>query len=239
MKQFFLLILMLILVVSCKKERVVEHQSVAGFQLKTKPVVVLNTDTIYFSYTADDKEPEEYAIIKLVEQKFTKDSLSNSKFRIEFIQKKQKVFSDLITIKGIEKGSEWYGMYEMDSVYSPFKRLSFGYPACGYSQDNFLYYIEGSASSKIHTWLSVGDGGWFNDVDFFPISKTKFACRTASFWPEETETENLETDEEFGMLEFSDSIVFSFTKNQWNKSFKTPKGKVYRKTRMSYDSMIN
>lgn len=92
MKQFFLLILMLILVVSCKKERVVEHQSVAGFQVKTKPVVVLNTDTIYFSYTADDKEPEEYAIIKLVEQKFTKDSLSNSKFRIEFIQKSKSLF---------------------------------------------------------------------------------------------------------------------------------------------------
>ena len=144
----------------------------------------------------------------------------------------------MVTIKGVEKESNWYGMYEMDTIYSPFKRLSFGYPACGYTQDNFLYYIDNKESAKIHTWLSIFDGGWFNNVEFFPISKTKFACRTASFWSDVSDEENQETDEEFGILEHSDSIVFDLQKGKWSKSIITPKEKVYRKKRVAFETMI-
>ncbi|MEN9929396.1 MAG: hypothetical protein RLZZ231_1317 [Bacteroidota bacterium] len=239
MKQLFLLLILLFILQGCKKAPIAANSSQPMLQTKEKSGTALKTDTLYFSYPSDDKPQDDFAIIKLMDEKFTKDSMCTSKFRIEFIQKKRILFSDWITIKGIVKGSEWYGSNEMDSINSPYKRLSFGYPACGYSQDNYLYYIEGSSSSKVHTWLSVGDGGWFNDVAFFPLSTTTFACRTASFWPEEVAPENQETDEEFGILEHSDSIVFSLQNNTWHKSFKTPKGKVYRKKRMSYDSIIN
>lgn len=237
MKKTLVILCLLFVFVGCKKELISEKKQAITPRIISKPIQILKTDTIHFSYKSDVKD--DYAIIHLLEEKYTKDSLCTSKFRIDFIQKKSKIFSDLVTIKGVEKESNWFGMYEMDTIYSPFKRLSFGYPACGYTQDNFLYYIDNKESAKIHTWLSVGDGGWFNDVEFFPISKTKFACRTASFWSDDSELENNETDEEYGILEHSDSIVFDFQNGKWQKSFKTPKEKVYRKKRMSYDSMIN
>lgn len=237
MKKALVILCLLFVFVGCKRELISEKKQAIKTHLVSKPIQILKTDTIHFSYKSDVKD--DYAIIHLLEEKYTKDSLCTSKFRIDFIQKKSKIFSDLVTIKGVEKESNWFGMYEMDTIYSPFKRLSFGYPACGYTQDNFLYYIDNKESAKIHTWLSIFDGGWFNDVEFFPISKTKFACRTASFWSDDSELENNETDEEYGILEHSDSIVFDFQNGKWQKSFKTPKEKVYRKKRMSYDSMIN
>jgi hypothetical protein len=236
MKNQLLILLALLIFISCKKEPISAKKQVLTTRVVSKPIQILKTDTIYFSYKSDSKD--DYAIINLLEEKYTKDSLCTSKFRIDFIQKKSKIFSDLVTIKGVEKESNWFGMYEMDTIYSPFRSLSFGYPACGYTQDNFLYYIENKESAKIHTWLSVFDGGWFNDVEFFPISKTKFACRTASFWSDDSEQENNETDEEFGILEHSDSIVFDFQNGKWQKSFKTPKEKVYRKKRVAFETMI-
>ncbi len=237
MKKQFVFILTIIVFISCKKAPISEKKQVLITHIVSKPIQILKTDTIYFSYKSDSKD--DYAIINLLEEKYTKDSLCTSKFRIDFIQKKSKIFSDLVTIKGVEKESNWFGMYEMDTIYSSFRSLSFGYPACGYTQNNFLYYIDDKESAKIHTWLSVGDGGWFNNIEFFPISKTKFACRNASFWSDVSDEENQKTVEEFGILEHSDSIVFTFQKGKWNKSFITPKEKVYRKQRMSYDSIIN
>lgn len=237
MKKTLVILCLLFVFVGCKKELISEKKQAITPRIISKPIQILKTDTIYFSYKSDSKD--DYAIINLLEEKYSKDSLCTSKFRIDFIQKKSKIFSDLITIKGVEKESNWFGMCEMDTIYSPFKRLSFGYPACGYTQDNFLYYIDNKESAKIHTWLSIFDGGWFNNVEFFPISKTKFACRTASFWSDDSEQENNETDEEYGILEHSDSIVFDFQNGKWSKSIITPKEKVYRKKRMSYDSMIN
>jgi hypothetical protein len=237
MKKQFIFILAILVFISCKKVPISEKKQAIITRVVSKPIQILKTDTIYFSYKSDSKG--DYAIINLLEEKYTKDSLCTSKFRIDFIQKKSKIFSDLVTIKGVEKESNWFGMYEMDTIYSPFRSLSFGYPACGYTQDNFLYYIDNKESAKIHTWLSVGDGGWFNNIEFFPISKTKFACRTASFWSDISDEENQETDEEFGILEHSDSIVFTLQKGKWNKSFITPKEKVYRKKRVAYETMIH
>ena len=236
MKKTLVILCLLFVFVCCKKEPISEKKQSIKTRLVSKPIQILKTDTIHFSYKSDVKD--DYAIIHLLEEKYTKDSLCTSKFRIDFIQKKSKIFSDLVTIKGVEKESNWYGMYEMDTIYSPFKRLSFGYPACGYTQDNFLYYIDNKESAKIHTWLSIFDGGWFNNVEFFPISKTKFACRTASFWSDDSEQENNETDEEFGILEHSDSIVFDLQKGKWSKSIITPKEKVYRKKRVAFETMI-
>jgi len=52
------------------------------------------------------------------------------------------IYSTPLFIKGIDKESEWYGQLELDSVASPLRTITLGYPACGYIHDNFLYYIK-------------------------------------------------------------------------------------------------
>lgn len=194
---------------------------------------VISTDTIFFLYQ-DDKKYNDYALVHLLKKTCSKDSICDLDFKIDFLQKNQLVYTDKITVKAASEGSEWYGNYELDSISSSFKRVSFGYPACGYDQSNTLFYVDGKNSSKVHTWSSVGDGGWYTDVNFSLISNTKLVAYTESFWPNETNAEEDLSGGEDGLLEYSDSIHFTKKGNKWNKDFKSPRGKVYRKKIISY-----
>lgn len=232
----FLLVFFVILLTSCQnREAVIGSMQLA--QATEDPVYtndeVISTDTIFFVYQ-DDKKYDDYALAHLLKKTCSRDSICSLEFKIDFLQKNQLVYTDRINVKSVSEGSEWNGSYELDSISSPFKRISFGYPACGYDQSNFLFYIDGKNSSKVHTWSSVGDGGWYTDVQFFLISNTKLAATTQSFWPDETTTEEDQPGEEYGLFEYSDSIHFTRKNNKWNKEIKTSKGKVYRKKRISY-----
>lgn len=232
----FLLLFFAILLTSCQnREAVIDSMQFAETTEDTIYTIdeVISTDTIFFVYQ-DDKKHNDYALAHLLKKTYNKDSICNLDFKIDFLQKNQLVYTDRIVIKSVSQGSEWNGSYELDSISSPFKRMSFGYPACGYDQSNFLFYIDGKNSSKVHTWSSVGDGGWYTDVHFSLLSNTKFAAYTKSFWPDETSTEEDISGKEYGLLEYSDSIHFRKKGNKWNKEIKTPKGKVYRKKRISF-----
>lgn len=232
----FLSVFFVIFFISCKNKEVAIDSMQLAETTEDKIYIideVISTDTIFFVYQ-DDKKYNDYALAHLLKKTFNKDSICNLEFKIDFLQKNELVYTDRIHLKSTTQGSEWNGIYELDSISSPFKRVSFGYPACGYDQSNFLYYIDGKNSSKVHTWSSVGDGGWYTDVNFSLISNSKIAAVTKSFWPDETVTEEDQSDEEYGLIEYSDSIHFTRKGEKWNKEDMTPKGKVYRKKRISF-----
>lgn len=188
-------------------------------------------DTIYFSNNAQ-KNPKDFALVSLLEKKYVKDSICNAKFVIDFIKNSEKVFSYPVNIKGFDVESEWFGEYQLDSISSPLRVISVGFPACGYIQNNFLFYVEKDHSSLIHNWNSMADGQWGSWGEIVSGKPNNFYYRYTSFWGEEN---GEQTNEDIGILEYSDSIHFEIVNDKWVKIFLTPKDKVYRSKRQTFE----
>jgi hypothetical protein len=234
-----IIIFAIILFVSCKKENQDKINRTSKDTLKShnlKIVEKLNlADTIFFSYYNDNSKYKDFALAHLIEKKYSIDSICTAKFVLDFIKNKEKVYSYPILIKGYDEGSEWYGNYELDSVSSPLKRISVGYSACGYLQNNFLFYVENKEVSLIHKWDSSSDSGWGYWGEIISGTSEDFYFRTESFTPvDETDSES-----EKGIIEFSDSIHFQLIDNKWSKNYKSVKGKVYRSKKQTFDEVYN
>jgi len=215
------LIFTLLLIIGCKKENknqldlgMDNSDKVSSSRFDKKPVL---EDTIFFVYDEKSKW-NDFALVYLLDKKYTKDSVCEATFKIN----------------GVNEGSEWFGELELDSIASPLKRLSFGYPACGYLQNNFLFYINKSDSNLIHQWDSSSDSGWGYWSEVVSGKPEDFYFRTESFSPVD-ETVN---DDELGLNEYSDSIHFKLENNKWNTIYKTPKGKVYRSKKISFTNFF-
>ena len=186
-------------------------------------------DTVYFNYN-EDKTLNDYALISYLSKKYNEDSTSTAMVKIDFMCKKTLVYSHDFKIKNIDNGAQWYENLELDSISSPLKTITLGYPACGYLQQNFLFYINPkSKSNLIHQWESVSDSGWGNWSQIIAGTPEEFIFRSESFSPKD------DASEDVGVLEYSDSIKFKLTNNQWTKVYKTPKGKVYRSEVKSFE----
>lgn len=218
-----LLIVCSTLVFSCKKEEkaplpLPQNEHVQTITLDEKNSI--ETDTVFFTYNAKSKL-EDYALIHLLSKKYGKDSLCTALFQLEFMKDKKMYWTHSLEIKGYDQGSEWYGDLELDSIASPLKKLSIGYPACGYTQNNYLFYLKGDTKNFVHSWESMSDGGWGTWSEVLSGTPENFIVRTESFSPKDD-------NEDIGLAEYSDSIQFTLLQNRWQKSYKTPKGKVYR-----------
>ena len=192
----------------------------------------IKTDTIFFNY--DEKvKLNDYALISILDKKYTEDSISTATFKIDFMLKKQLVYSHQLKVKNIDNGSQWYGNLELDSVASPLKTITLGYPACGYAQQNFLFYTNGERNNLIYNWTSSSDSGWGEWGKIVTGRPDNFVFRIEAFVPDEEETIN--DEDEKGIVQFSDSIHFYLKNNSWVKSLKTPKSKVYRSKKLSFN----
>lgn len=216
----------LLSIFSCKKDVSVDS-------VHTKSQIfsshLLTTDTVFFS---DDSKTrfEEYVLVHLKSKTFGKDSICSAKFQLEFFQKKRLIYSSPLSIKRIDKESEWYGKLELDSVASPLRTISLGYPACGYIHDNYLYYIKENQSQYLFHWNSMADGEWGSWGEIIPGTATDFYYRHISFGGGGEE----DNDESVGIAEYSDSIHFEKRNNQWRLKYLTQKDKVYRQTKQFY-----
>ncbi len=231
MKKCFLLFVLLS-IFSCKKD--INEDSV-----HTKNQVIsslisphqLTTDTVFFSYDPKTRF-EDYALVHLKSKTYGKDSNCSAKFQLEFFQKRRLIYSAPLSIKGIDKESEWYGKLELDSVASPLRTITLGYPACGYIHDNYLYYIKENQSQFLFHWNSMSDGEWGSWGEIITGTADDFYYRHITFGGGGEE----DNDESIGIAEYSDSIHFKKTNNHWALKYLTPKDKVYRQSKQSYEA---
>lgn len=228
----------LFLLISCQKPKSELQIENVIPEKKTETIAIkesfLKTDTISIS---EDEETSKSSFIlaHLLNQKADKDSIVTVKYQLDFYQNKSKVASSKITIKGFEKGSEFYastGLTKETSKNSPFIQVDFGYPACGYVHQNYLYYIKNTDLQLVHQWEAMSDSGWGSWVEFVnPTSKKdpeSFYCKTISFEPEDD-------DENRGTVSHSDSIVFHLSGNHWKKQLLSAKDKVYFKKKIVFN----
>lgn len=230
-------LIIVIFFLSCKKEQSIDASSsikldsltVVSDSTKNGDKTTLKKDTIFFSYNEKTKQ-NDYALISVLNRNYKEDSISSATFKIDFMFKKQLVYSHQLKVKNIDNGAEWYGNLELDSISSPLKTITLGYPACGYSQREFLFYVNPKSKSQlVHQWESMSDSGWGTWSQIISGNPENFIFRSESFSPKDDEVEDI------GITEYSDSIEFKLVNNQWKQIHKTPKGKVYRSEIKSFD----
>jgi hypothetical protein len=196
----------------------------------------LKTDTISISEEGETSK-DNYILANLLEQKADKDSIVTSKFRLDFYQNKSKTASSKVTIENYEKGSEWSGSYgfadNTSDKNSSFIKIDFGYAACGYTHENYLFYLKEGNLQLVHQWQSMSDSGWGTWTEFISNKSEKepgnFYCKTVSFEPGDDESEDS------GIVTYSDSISFSFNGNRWKKQLLSAKDKPYFEKKMSFN----
>ena len=230
MKNLILLSLFFI-ILSCKnenQEQVKMDNATDSLKVETKTIL---PDTVFF--TDDEKSKwNDFALIYLLDKKYEKDSILNGTFRIDFKNKsKQTIASNIFKLRGVDEGAEWSGELELDSVASPLKRVDFGYPACGYTQNHFLFYVKKNQKADlVHEWYSNGDSGWGYWSEVISGNPDNFYFRTENFSPIDGSAQD-----EFGLDEYFDSIHFKLENKKWQKTFLTQKGKVYRSRKVKFD----
>ncbi|KAF2334730.1 hypothetical protein [Flavobacterium ginsenosidimutans] len=197
---------------------------------------IIKTDTVAI-YTDGTESTTDYILANLIDQQADKDSIVTVKYRLDFYQNKTKTASSGIAITGFQKGSEWiasYGLTSETSKNSPFIQISVGYPACGYTHDNYLYYLKNKELQQVHQWSTMSDSGWGSWVEIVnPTAKSEpksFYCKTVAFTPAD-EDENID----MGILQHSDSISFELKDSKWKKILLSAKDKPYFEKKMTFD----
>lgn len=231
MKKIVLLLFPLLLL-SCKKESNALAENKEANNIKNTEAFDKDRtiDTIFFSFEEETKY-DDYAIATSLKKEYGKDSLCIADFRLDFIREDKLVYSHNLQITGFNEGSEWGGSFELDSVASPLKRISVGYPACGYMQHNFLFYVDDKSGTLVHQWESSSDSGWGAWGTIISGTPENFYFRMESFLPSDEENNG---EEEMGINEFSDSTHFELENSRWTKTLLTEKDKPYRSRKISF-----
>jgi len=235
---------LLSLIISCQKPKPVSQIQTKNPASENKTEVAiapaekfLKTDTIPIS-NGEENASGNYVLANLLDQKADKDSIVIVKYRLDFYENKVKKASSKVTIEGYQKGSEWgadYGLATATNKNTSFIQVSFGYPACGYSQNNYLYHLKNNDLQLVYQWDSMTDSGWGSWVEFAtPNEKDSesFYCKRVSFEPDDN-------DEDMGMVSYSDSIVFRLSGNKWKSQLLSAKDKSYFEKKMPFNEFHN
>ena len=225
-----ILIFSVLILISCKdeKQRLGEIEAeVKSLDAKAKSTLI---DTVFFS-EKEQLKWNDFALIYILDKKYDKDSVYTANFKIDFKNGDRLIGSSAFRVRGVDQNEEWSAGLELDSVASPLKRLDYGYPACGYTQYHFLFYVDGKNTKLVHEWNSGSDSGWGTFSGIVSGKPEDFYFRTESFLPDEDENGG----EEMGINEFSDSIHFKLENKKWKKTYLTPKGKVYRRRKLTFN----
>lgn len=241
MKLKYLFIIMLL--AACQKEQkkaetadlnAIEIPETAENSVQETEKSPLQIDTIILS---DDKNSNiSHILANLIEKDVDKDSIVSSKFRLDFYQNKTKVASSNVAIKQYEKGAEWYGSFgltDSSDKNSSFIKITSGYPACGYTHDNYLYYLKNNNVELVHEWFSMSDSGWGSWTEFISRDSEKdpksFYCKTVAFVPTDDDSEDS------GIVQYSDSISFTLKGDKWKKKLLSAKEKPYFEKKMTFE----
>ncbi|RUT69654.1 hypothetical protein D0817_13600 [Flavobacterium cupreum] len=224
----------------CQKEKAITEAASIAPEKKTEVTLAkeekfLKTDTVAIS-EGDETSKNNYILAHLLDQKADKDSIVTQHYQLDFYQDRTKTVSSRVTIEGYQKGSEWGASYGLSSTAvknSSFIQVSFGYPACGYMQNNYLYYLKNKGLQLVYEWDTMSDSGWGSWVEFTaPKGKTdteSFYCKRVAFEPDDD-------NEDMGTAKHSDSVVFQFKNQRWTKQLLSPADQTYFEKKMSFNA---
>ena len=223
-----ILTLILFIFISCKNE---EKVSVKNNIAKENKIINKSDkeilDTIFFDF---DNNNSDFVIVNLIEKKFNEDRICNVQLKLDFWNYKSKIGSETIQINGFDENSEFFGTY-LDSLNNSLKTIHIGYPACAYQQNGFLFYTVNNKVQLLYQFTEFSDSGWGSYVEFFPTNKNLVTSRQTNFSPDENDS----SKEEMGIVEYSDSLTFTLKKDVWELNQITPKEKVYRREKKSFE----
>jgi hypothetical protein len=236
------IVLLVLVCIGCKKNEVAEVASVVEANNKeviTAKETFLKTDTIRISGN-EKVSKDDFILAHLIEKTVDKDSLVTARYRLDFYKSKTKLGTEKVAIFPYTEGSDWsafYGLSEEVAATSPFIQIDFGYPACAYNHQQYLFYVTPNSLQLVHEWESMSDSGWGSWVEFVnvnPNNKTdSFYCKSVSYSPTD------DAGEEMGTVEYSDSTKFYFKNKRWYKKLITAKGKPYVKRNVAFDAFHN
>lgn len=232
----------LLVLISCKKEPSQGPKWTEADKKTTavKPAskgITPKVDTIEISGISE-LDSNMRILASFLDKKIDKDSLVTVRYTLDFYNDKRKIGSEKVTIVPFTEGSHWgasFGLSQEDEVQvSPFINISFGYEACGYNQQHFLFYLKDTRLQFVHEWDSMSDGGWGSWLEFGGINPknepVSFYSKRVSYGGKEDVN-----DEEMGTVEHSDSTVFHLKNNKWEKRLLTPQDKVYWKKDITFN----
>ena len=227
-----LLIFVFFIFISCKNEEIVSRKN--NITKENKIVKETNKevlDTIFFDFENNNSD---FVVVNLLEKKFNEDSICNVRMKLDFWNNKSKIGSETIQINGFDENSEFLGVY-LDSLNHSLKKIHIGYPACAYQQNGFLFYTDNNKVQLLYQFTEFSDSGWGSYVEFFSINNNKIISRRTDFSPDENDS----SKEDMGVVEYSDSISFLLKNNNWELNQITPKEKVFRSEKKSFEEFHN
>ena len=223
-----ILILILFIFISCKNEDVVSAKKIIAKENnkinETNKEII---DTIFFDFETNKSD---FVVVNLLEKKFNEDSICNVQLKLDFWNNKSKIGSETVQINSFDENSEFFGTY-LDSLNHSLKTIHIGYPACAYQQNGFLFYTDIDKVQLLYQYTEFSDSGWGSYVEFFPTNKNLVTSRRTNFSPDENDS----SKEEIGIVEYSDSLTFSLKNNTWKLNQITPKEKIYRSKKKSFE----
>ncbi len=241
-----LFLLIAVSFISCKKEipeaETVSEKQIDSTELTTPEIeTVLQTDTLKAEKLGALNVVDKI-LIKTVKKEISKDSMGTAFFKLEFYNKEKLVKSFPTTIEfGSEEG-EWYlsedvFLAENSNKTDPhFIELSYGYPACGYTHTNYLFFIDEKNFQFVTKNESMSDSGFGIHTTFEPIFQNgkliSFTSKIINVDSDDSKPYNEENENI--VISFSDSIVYTKSSNTWIGKLKTPKGKVFRKVTTNF-----
>ena len=188
-----------------------------------------------------DLKENGFVTIDKKDKNMLKNRIEVQNFELNFYENSKKLGTFSIPVENFEKDSDWTAEspFVIDSLNSKksFVLLHNGFPACGYSQNYFLF-VKNSDNKiqKLDQWETYFDAPYGNYQYFKPINNYSFSRVLISINGSDKEVINEE--EELAIVTKSDSVVFYQEKNRWIKKQITSKDKVYWQREMKLDDAL-
>lgn len=181
------------------------------------------TDTLHF--TGDTNH---FVVVGLQMPVANEDSNKHAPIDVlYYLQGKQTAaYSDsLLTEDGEELFLTFEGADNNQVSCEHFFTVNFGYPACGYLQQHLTFYVSPTQCLFVTKHTSSADGMFGGGRKFYNMclgqSTTQITSVEESHEPDEKE--------EFVLVSYSDSTVYTLDGKTWSTKLVTEKDKVFRK----------
>jgi hypothetical protein len=206
---------------------------------------VLKKDTLVFERLSKLNIVDKVLAVTL-KTGFSKDSIEITSCRLDFYFKNKLIQCIPVDTYTSHEDPMW-SLYEgvftnKKSKISDnrFFEISYGVPACGFTQSNFLFFVENNEFQLVSKYDSVGDGPYGEYFAFEPYFVNDdiqyFTSKRVVIDTDESKPYN-EDNEDF-VITFSDSTVYLLNHGEWSGKLKTPKGKTFRKEFKTYRELF-
>lgn len=231
-----ILLLVFVSFFSCKKETNTAFQisetAKDTIQISQEEVKVLHIDTLVITKSATANSVDK-VLISTIKKEINKDSIVKVTIRFDFYDKNKLVKSFPSIIEYGRDEGEWYinqNVFSTIEKEDTFIQLSNGYPACGYVQTNFLFFIGSNTIQFITTNKSLSDSGYGNYTTYEPhYQNNKLIAFSSKIINVDNDESKKLIDDDDLVISYSDSVVYKWENNKWIEKFKSQKGKVFRK----------